>query len=184
LNKIPEIKAEGDTDFNQAIECGVRSLRQTSDDLNPVLILLTDGQGQNLDKACENLRKYSEVQRNLITICVGLGNEFERKTLEELADSGNLKSRWYELTQLFKRAGAPRLQGDYFLKVGSENLSLVIECVEPQTLSEHFKRIAFALSGVGNSVSGKIEDNLKRIKELNAEQDLAQNKRDEAIRQK
>jgi uncharacterized protein with von Willebrand factor type A (vWA) domain len=89
LRKLRDFKAAGGTNFKAAIEGAIRSMTLTSDQLNPVLIFMTDGEGEGLPEACENLKKFAQAHRNLITISVGLGNEYNLKTLESISDNGN-----------------------------------------------------------------------------------------------
>jgi len=37
---------------------------------------MTDGIGENLDEACKLLRDFAKTHRNLITISVGLGDDY------------------------------------------------------------------------------------------------------------
>lgn len=68
----------------------------------------------------------------MITISVGLGDDYERSTLEAMSDNGNRESKWWDLTQLFASHKGPQVDfGDHCLKIGGEKVSLVIECVEP-----------------------------------------------------
>ena len=149
--KLPTLKANGGTNFQSAIEGGLRALRLTSDELTPILIFMTDGIGENLDEACKLLRDFAKTHRNLITISVGLGDDYQRSTLEAIADNGNRESKWWDLTQLFSRKKGPRVDlGDHCIKIGAEIVSLVVECAEPNSLIGNFKRIAAVLSGVGS----------------------------------
>ena len=45
INEIPTLRAKGGTDFYPGIKKAIFALRQTNDDVTPVLIFMTDGEG-------------------------------------------------------------------------------------------------------------------------------------------
>lgn len=91
----------------------------------PILIMMTDGEGTNEDKAVEMLKDLSLNQLpNLITFAIGYGNKYKLETLQKIAKAGNLKSK-YDVQQ---KKPYQEERKDYIIKIGKENLSLVIQC--------------------------------------------------------
>lgn len=105
----------------------------TSDDFTPVLFMMTDGEGQQEQKAVEVLKDVSQKQsKALITFAIGLGQNYKRSSLINIAKAGNTKSQYIFFSK------EPTALEDFIIKIGKENLSLVVECLKGEQLVKEF----------------------------------------------
>ena len=83
----------------------------------------------------------------MLTFAVGFGEDYEPKTLQNIVSAGNAKTNWMNL--FFQENKASK---NFIIKIGKENLSLLIKCSDPNSLIAQFKRFAFAMSGLNESL--------------------------------
>jgi hypothetical protein len=94
------------------------------------------------------LENYSKTQDKLITLCVGLGKDYNMNILRSFAKAGNTKRFLY-----FFKSKPPE---DCILELGKEKIELIIQCTDPIQLSKTFQRLANGLSGIDEDIADKI----------------------------
>lgn len=108
---------------------------------------MTDGQGDQEDEACQDLKKFSLENSSLLTFAVGFGHDYQITTLQNIVIAGNTKTKWFTLNMMEHKPAK-----NCIIKIGRENLSLLIECSSTESLVAQFKRFASALNGLNESL--------------------------------
>lgn len=95
-------------------------------------MFMTDGVGEEEEKACQELKEFSLEKSSLLTFAVGFGargKDYKIETLENIIIAGNTKTKWFTLNMLESKPAK-----DCIIKIGKEKLSLLIECSDAQSM--------------------------------------------------